>query len=111
MAWNGIGEKKDEKKNNEKTVEVHPAKTANKNMAGGMEMLQLEFLVGVIDSTQGNEANDVTMRKLAFDDVLRRNKQNAISSEALTVYAVDGDDLYGKDLQCAAMKELTTRTN
>ena len=111
MAWNGVGEKKDEKKSTEKTVEVHPARTANKNMAGGMEMLQLEFLAGVIDNTQGNESNDVTMRKLAFDDVLRRDKQDAISSEALTVYAVDGDDLYGKNLQCAAMKELTKRTS
>ena len=48
--------------------------------------------------------------RLSFNEVLRRNQQSEIDSASLTVYAVDEKDLYGKDIQCAAMKELTRRT-
>jgi hypothetical protein len=83
---------------------------AGRNMAGGMEMLELDFLLGVIENTDGDDKNDVAMRRLSFNEVLRRNQQNEIDSTALTVYAVDGRQLYSKDIQCAAMKELTRRT-
>ena len=81
-----------------------------RNLAGGMEMLEMDFLLGVIENTDGEDKNDVAMRKLSFNEVLRRNQQSEIDSPALTVYAVDEKNLYGKDIQSAAMKELTRRT-
>jgi hypothetical protein len=122
MTW-GVGERKIEiRKSGSKVVELSPvqeiqgdeamekkAKTG-RNLGGGMEMLDLEFLLGVIESTDGDDKNDVAMRRLSFNEVLRRNQQNEADSSSLTVYAVDDKDLYGKDIQCAAMKELTRRT-
>jgi len=81
-----------------------------RDLAGGMEILELDFLLGVIEKTEGDDKNDVAMRKLAFNEALRRTKQDQIDSTALTVYAVNEGDLYGKDIQCEAMKELTKRT-
>ncbi len=83
---------------------------AGRNLAGGMEMLEMDFLLGVIEATDGDDKNDVAMRKLSFNEVLRRNQQSEIDSASLTVYGVDEKDLYGKDIQCAAIKELTRRT-
>ena len=129
MVWN-IGEKKDEAKRTtrNKVVEMRPlAKEPSdaaagegkpgdeldkaRNLAGGMEMLEMDFLLSVIEKTGGDDKNDVTMRKLGFNEVLRREKQNQIDSSALTVYAVDESNLYGKDIRCEAMKELTKRTS
>ncbi len=84
---------------------------AGRNLAGGMDLLELEFLLGVIENIDGEDRNDVAMRKLTFNEVLRRNQQNEIDSASLSVYAVDEKSLYGKDIQCAAMKELTRRTD
>jgi hypothetical protein len=81
-----------------------------RNLAGGMDLLEMDFLLGVIESTDGEDKNDVSMRRLSFNEVLRRNQQSEIDSAAMTVYAVDEKALYGKDIQCAAMKELTRRT-
>ena len=92
----------------EATGRAGPAK--DKDLAGGMEMLELDFLLGVIEHTDGDDKNDVMMRKLSFNEVLRREQQNTMDSHALTVYAVDERSLYGKDIQCEAMKELTKRT-
>lgn len=83
---------------------------AQRNLAGGMDLLELDFLLGVIENINGEEKNDVAMRKLTFNESLRRNQQNEIDSAALSVYAVDEKGIYGKDIQCAAMKELTRRT-
>jgi len=125
MAWS-VGEKKGETKgaSTSKIVEMHPsvkdiggeAKTRDelgreRELGGGMEMLELDFLLGVVESTRGDDGNDVMMRKLSFNEVLRRDKQNQIDSSALTVYAVNAGNLYGKDIQCEAMKELTKRTS
>jgi hypothetical protein len=81
-----------------------------RNLAGGMDLLEMDFLLGVIENTDGDDKNDVAMRRLSFNEVLRRNQQSDIDSSSLSVYAVDEKDLYGKDIQCAAMKELTRRT-
>jgi hypothetical protein len=83
---------------------------AGRNLAGGMDLLELDFLLGVIENIDGEDKNDVAMRKLTFNEALRRNQQNEIDSAALSVYAVDEKNIYGKDIQCAAMKELTRRT-
>ncbi len=83
---------------------------AGRNLAGGMDLLEMDFLLGVIEATDGEDKNDVAMRRLTFNEVLRRNQQSEIDSSSLAVYSVDEKNLYGKDIQCAAMKELTRRT-
>jgi len=120
MAWS-VGEKKVEPKRmgpnkvvemrasaNSTAAEAKPGK--ERDLAGGMEMLELDFLLGVVEDTRNDDKNDVTMRKLGFNELLRRAKQNQIDSTALTVYAVNQGNLYGRDIQCEAMKELTKRT-
>lgn len=92
----------------EEAMEKKPR--TGRNLAGGMDMLEMDFLLGVIETTDGDDKNDVAMRRLSVNEVLRRNQQSEIDSPALTVYAVDARQLYGKDIQCAAMKELTRRT-
>jgi len=93
-----------EKLGNELTTEK------NKDLCGGMDLLELDFLLSIVENTKGNDQNDVTMRKLNFNEVLRREKQNQIDSNALAVYAVNASNLYGKDIQCEATKELARRT-
>ena len=130
MAWS-VGEKKGETKKTEasKVVELRPsvkdasgdvagqakpkdelARERGRDLAGGMEMLELDFLLSVVESTKGDDKNDVMMRKLNFNELLRREQLNKIDSNALKVYAVDEGNLYGKDIQCQAIKELTVRT-
>jgi hypothetical protein len=130
MAWS-VGEKKGETKKTEasKVVELRPsAKDASgdvagrqkpkgesdreggRDLAGGMEMLELDFLLSVVENTRGDDKNDVMMRKLNFNELLRREQLNEIDSNTLKVYAVDEGNLYGKDIQCQAIKELTVRT-
>jgi len=122
MAW-GVGERKIEiRRTGSKVVELGQTlestgeasmekKTrAGRNLAGGMDLLELDFLLGVVENTDGEDKNDVAMRKLTFNEVLRRNQQNEVDSASLSVYSVDEKELYGKDIQCAAMKELTRRT-
>jgi hypothetical protein len=131
MAWNTIREKKSEVKNMtaSKIVEMpSPTKTTSnasddenlksglsrnreKDLASGMEILDLDFLLGTVENTEGNNKNDVTMRKLTFDELLRRKQLDTIDSNALKVYAVDEGELYGKAIQCEAMKVLTERTS
>jgi hypothetical protein len=123
MAW-GVGERKLELRKGpggkvvplggeeEATGETAMEKKtrAGRNLAGGMDLLELDFLLGVIENIDGEDKNDVAMRKLTFNEALRRNQQNEIDSASLSVYAVDEKNIYGKDIQCAAMKELTRRT-
>jgi hypothetical protein len=123
MVWNTIREKKSEVKNMaaSKIMEVHsPAKapeenlrsisSRNKDLAGGMEILDLDFLLSIVENTEGNDKNDVSMRRLTFDELLRREQQDTIDSNALKVYAINEGELYGKVIQCEAMKVLTERT-
>jgi hypothetical protein len=127
MAWSVEGEKKIEVKKTGlgkfaemRTLGKEPSGDSverertrggsGRDLAGGMELLELDFLLGVIESTDGDDKNDVTMRKLSFNELLRREQLDTIDSNALKVYAVNNGDLYGKDIQCEAMKKLTERT-
>ncbi len=130
MAWNTIREKKSEVKDMAagKVVEVHPSgkapsdisseenvksglgRSREKDLAVGMEILDLDFLLSIVENTEGNDKNDVTMRRLTFDELLRREQQDTIDSNALKVYAMNEGVLYGKVIQCEAMKVLTGRT-
>jgi hypothetical protein len=100
--------------NTSEPVKVEPAKNKpvkrEEDMFSGMELLELDFLLGVIENTSGNDSNDVSMRKLSFNELLRRQQRNEIDSYAMKIYAIDEDDLYGKDIQCEALKELAERT-
>ena len=128
MVWSA-GEKKSETKGTgtSKVVEMRPSAKdvggdaageekpkgefgKERDLAGGMEMLELDFLLSIVEKTKGEDKNDVMMRKLNFNELLRREKQSQIDSGTLSVYAVDEGNLYGKDIQCEAMKELTKRT-
>jgi hypothetical protein len=123
MAW-GVGERKldlrkgpggkvvplDEAQETAGETTMEKKTKAQRNLAGGMDLLELDFLLGVIENINGDDKNDVAMRKLTLNEALRRNQQNEIDSAALSVYAVDEKGLYGKDIQCAAMKELYRRT-
>lgn len=77
---------------------------------GGMEMLDTDFVLEVIEDLQCNEANDVVMRKIGFYEILRRDIKSMIDSRALKTYAIDADGHYGKEIQCQAMQELARRT-
>ena len=86
------------------------AKGRGKDLAGGMEMLEQDFLVRTVEKTKGDDNDDVMMQKLGFNELLRRGQLKAADSSALKVYAVNKGNLYGKDIQCEAMKELAERT-
>lgn len=120
MAWS-VGEKRGETKRarSSDVVELQPSgegasaelgKQKGKDLSGGMEILELDFLLSVVENTEGKDKNDVTMRRLNFDELIRRKQLNTIDSNALKVYAMNEGSLYGKVIQCEAMKELTKRT-
>ncbi len=131
MAWNTVREKKSEAKGTaasrvvevRSTVKAPPsdisggekpksdsAREREKDLASGMEILDLDFLLSIVENTEGNDKNEVVMRKLTFDELLRREQLNTIDSNALKVYAMNDGNLYGKIIQCESMKMLTERT-
>ena len=81
-----------------------------RDLAGGMEMLEQDFLVRIVEKTEGDGKDDVMMRKLSFNELVRREQLRAADSNALKVYAMNEGNLYGKDIQCEAMKELAGRS-
>ncbi|UCF00250.1 MAG: hypothetical protein JSV82_04040 [Planctomycetota bacterium] len=118
MAWS-VEEKKGETRKTAtgKVVEVRssvkePSARAamDRDLASGMEVLELDFLLGVVEDTKGDDKNDVMMRRFVFNELFRRQQLEAVDSKALKVYAVNDVNLYGKDIQCKAMKKLTERT-
>jgi len=94
----------------EKIPRSESAEKRGTDLNSGMELLELDFLLSIVENTKGDGQTDVTMRKLTFDELLRRENQKHLDSHALTVYAVNKGDLYGKNIQCEAIKELTKRT-
>jgi hypothetical protein len=81
-----------------------------KDLHGGMELLELSFLLGIVENVNGYDEKDVIIRKLNFKELLRRGKLNEADSNALKIYAINKGNLYGKDIQCEAMKNLAERT-
>ncbi len=81
-----------------------------RDMHSGMEVLELDFLVGILSKTESYDCNDVTMRKLSFNELLRRGELKAADSNTLKDYALNEGNIYGKDIQCEAIKELAKRT-
>jgi hypothetical protein len=82
----------------------------DRDVSSGMEILDLDFLVKIVENTKGRNKKDVMMRKLVFDELLRREQVAAIDSKALNIYTMNKSKLYSKEIQCAAMKALAERT-
>ena len=82
----------------------------SKDLHSGMELLESDFLLSIVENTEDNDQKDVTMRRLNFNELLRRKKLNQVNSTALKVYAINRGNLYGKDIQCEAMRQLAERT-
>ncbi len=50
------------------------------------------------------------MRKLSIHELMRTTRINEVDSSVLKFYCLDEDSLYGREIQCEAMKELAERT-
>ena len=87
-----------------------PKEKKARDLQGGMDLLELDFLLKVVENTQDTAANDVSMRTLCFNELIRTRRVSEIDSNSLSVYAIDRGGDYGKDIQLAAMKQLTERT-
>jgi hypothetical protein len=82
-----------------------------RDMHSGMELLELGFLLSVVESVENDDKTEVTMRKLCFGELVRTGQRGEIDSKALKIYVMDADGLYGKEIQCQAMQELSVRTS
>jgi len=87
-----------------------PVRDRGHDLHSGMELLELELLLSIVEDTETLDKNDITMRKLNFNELVRRQKQSQIDSRVLKVYALNEGNLFGKDIQCEAIKELARRT-
>ncbi|MBW8036159.1 MAG: hypothetical protein FVQ79_11140 [Planctomycetes bacterium] len=96
-----------------KSVKKRPnrPRKGGKDMHSGMELLELAFLLGVVEDVDSREESEVIMRRLCFGELVRSDQRHEISSNTLKIYAMDVDGLYGKQVQCQAMLELTERTS
>jgi hypothetical protein len=94
---------------NENKKRSNVIRKAGKDMHSGMELLEVEFLLSVVDNSDNGDGHDVIMRKLCFNELVRSSQRHEISSGALKMYAMDVDGLYGKSIQCEAMLELAER--
>ena len=111
---NTIGGGKVEKANGPRRSQAAKSHDASRrrdrDLRTGMDVLDLEFLLTVVENIGGNETNEIAMRKLSFNELMRTQRIHELDSSALKVYAIDVDGHFGKDIQCEAMKELTERT-
>jgi hypothetical protein len=82
-----------------------------RDLHGGLELLELDFLLDMVENIDSAEEHDVAMRKFSFHELARTNRLGEIDSNALRYYCVDEDGLYDKQTQFEAMKELAARTH
>jgi len=87
------------------------ARKNGRDMHSGMELLDLAFLLGIVESVDNDEKTEVAMRKLCFNELVRTGQRTEIDSKALKIYAIDLEGLYGKDIQCQSLQELAERTS
>lgn len=85
------------------------AKRRGRDLSSGMDMMEMDFMLDVVEETAGDLETEISMRQLCFNEILRRESLHEVGSSALKVYATNGP-VYGKDIQCEAMKELAIRT-
>jgi len=87
------------------------ARKSGRDMHSGMELLALDFLLSIVENIEASEKNDITMRKLCFNELIRTNQLREVDSKALKNYGMDADAHFGKEIQCAALGELAERTS
>ena len=86
------------------------AKKRGRDLHGGMEVLDLDFLLDIVENSDGTDEHDMTMRKLGFHELARTGRLSDIDSHALGYVCMDEDGLFDKRMQCEAMQELAART-
>jgi hypothetical protein len=91
-------------------VRSEPSRRRTRDLQSGMELLNVDFLLGIVENTSSNDDMDVTMRKLNFNELIRTEQLHAVDSNALKVYALNEDGFYDKQIQFEAVKELSART-
>lgn len=97
----------------EKTAERKARSEATKrgrDLHGGMELLELDFLLDMVENIDGMDEYALTMRKLSFHELARTTRLSEIDSNALKYYCMDEDGIYDRRTQCEAMQELASRT-
>ena len=77
----------------------------------GIEIIETVFLINIIEDTGSSDSNDVSMRRFAFNEMVRRGLLCKVDGPTLRVYALNSNNLYGKTIQCEALKELSIRTS
>ncbi len=93
---------------NEKRPEVN--RKRGRDVTSGMDLLDLDFMLDTVENVEAADPNDILMRKLLFDEILRSERLHEVDSSALKAYAVNQGGIFDKDVQCEALKELTERT-
>jgi len=86
------------------------AKKRGRDLHGGMELLDLDFLLDIVENTESTDEYDMTMRKLSFHELARTGRLSEVDSHALKYVCMDEDGLFDKRMQCEAMQELAART-
>jgi hypothetical protein len=81
-----------------------------RDLHGGMELLGIDFLLDMVENIDGTEEYDIAMRKLSIHELMRTSRIGEVDSNVLKFYCLDSDGLYGREIQCEAMKELSRRT-
>jgi hypothetical protein len=85
-------------------------RTTGRDLKSGMELLEKEFLVGVVEHIDAADNQDIAMRGMCFAELVRRGQLSALLSEALKAYILDEGGFFGKTVQREAMAELAGRT-
>ena len=86
------------------------ARKRGRDLHGGLELLELDFLLDMVENIESNDEYDIMMRKLSFHELARTSRISEVDSNVLRYYCLDEDGLYDKQIQCEAMKELAART-
>lgn len=91
-------------------VEPKVASRNNADLKSGIELLERAFLLNLVSDTESDDDTDITMRKICFQELMRRGQLGHIDSGTLTAYSLNKNNLYGKEIQRAALQELALRT-
>ena len=100
---------KDEHLQNNSSPERRQKKTAD--LEKGLELLELPFLINVVGNIEDGEKQDIEIRKIVFNELVRRGNLSRIEGNVLKIYAKNPKNLFGKSIQCQAIAELAGRTN
>ena len=92
---------------------MKPRKPVRENieLSSGMEIIETVFLINLVEGVLETDFTDVSIRKLAFNELVRRGLLCKVDGTTLKVYALNRNNLYGKTIQCEALKELAVRTS